>query len=135
RLICHYCDHQVKSPEQCPSCRATHWFFAGSGTERIEDELRQCLRDARIARMDRDTTSRKGSHGAILEKLKKGEIDLLVGTQMIAKGHDYPQVTLVGVVLADASLHHADFRAAERTFQLITQVSGRAGRADAPGRV
>jgi len=135
RLICHYCDHLEKSPETCPSCRATHWYFSGTGTERLEDELRAHFPEARIARMDRDTTSRKGSHRAILDRLKNRQIDLLVGTQMIAKGHDYPQVTLVGIVLADASLHHADFRAAERTFHLLTQVAGRAGRAEAPGRV
>ncbi len=135
KLLCHYCDHQIIPPTECTKCKGTHWLPIGSGTERIEEDLKNYFPDLRMSRMDRDTTTRKGSHHALLEKLSKHEIDLLVGTQMIAKGHDYPLVTLVGVLSADTSLHHPDFRAAEQTFQLITQVAGRAGRASSPGRV
>ncbi|MFO1519453.1 MAG: primosomal protein N' [bacterium] len=135
KLVCHYCDHQTAAPETCPSCQGLSWLPVGSGTERIEEELASHFPEARIGRMDRDTTSRKGTHQAILEKLARREIDLLVGTQMIAKGHDYPLVTLVGILSADTALHLPDFRSAESTFQLITQVSGRAGRANSPGRV
>jgi primosomal protein N' (replication factor Y) len=135
KLICHYCDYHDSPPEVCSTCQGLHWLPIGSGTEKIEDELKEQFPQAKIFRMDRDTTSRKGSHQTLLQKLADREVDILVGTQMIAKGHDYPGVTLVGILLADATLHHPDFRAAEQTFQLITQVSGRAGRAEIPGRV
>jgi primosomal protein N' (replication factor Y) len=135
KLICHYCDHQIRPPELCERCHGSDWRSMGSGTERIEEELLERFPSARIGRMDRDTTSRKGTHQTILKKLAEREIDVLVGTQMIAKGHDYPYVTLVGVLLADTSLHIPDFRAAESTYQLITQVAGRAGRSERPGRV
>ena len=107
----------------------------GEGTERIEDELRRAIPDARIARMDRDTVRRRGAHEELLRRFDRGKIDVLVGTQMIAKGHDFPRVTLVGILSADQTLGLPDFRAAERTFQLLTQVAGRAGRGDQPGRV
>ncbi len=106
---------------------------AGFGTERVEAEIKRCAPDARVARLDRDSVRRKGSLTALLSKFRDGEIDVLVGTQMIAKGHDFPRVTLVGIVSADVGLGMADFRASERTFQLITQVAGRAGRGDQPG--
>ncbi len=135
KLICHYCDYQMPPPDHCLKCSGGDWMPVGSGTERIEEELQSHFPQARIARMDRDTTTRRGAHQKILEKLARHEIDILVGTQMITKGHDYPLVTLVGILSADTALHHPDFRAAEETFQLITQVAGRAGRAQNPGRV
>lgn len=135
RLICHYCDHDVATPKTCPICMGLKFKEKGSGTEKIEDEIQTHFPDAKVARMDRDTTQRKGAHHAILEKLANNEIDILVGTQMIAKGHDYPNVTLVGILSADSCLHLPDFRSSEETFQLITQMAGRAGRAQKPGRV
>jgi primosomal protein N' (replication factor Y) len=105
------------------------------GTERLEEEIRQNFPDARVARMDRDTTSRKGAHHRLVEQMMAGEIDVLIGTQMIAKGHDFPSVTLVGVLNADTALNLPDFRSAERVFSLLSQVAGRAGRGDRPGRV
>lgn len=135
RHLCHYCDYAIPSPSVCPLCQGGDFAFLGKGTERVEEELQRLLPAARIARMDRDTTTGKGSHGRLLNKVEKGEIDLLVGTQMIAKGHDFPGVTLVGVVSADETLNIPDFRSAERTFQLMTQVLGRAGRGSAEGRV
>jgi primosomal protein N' (replication factor Y) len=119
----------------CPKCECPEVGLLGRGTERVEEELTELFPQARVGRLDRDTTSRKGSHAAILKEVEEGGIDLLVGTQMIAKGHDFPGVTLVGVVSADASLHLPDFRSAERTFQLLTQVIGRSGRGDRPGKV
>ncbi len=135
RHYCHYCDHSIPAPSLCPECEGGEIALLGRGTERIEDEVREIFPDARIARMDRDTTAGRGGHSRILKKVEQGEIDILVGTQMIAKGHDFPGVTLVGVISADASLNLPDFRSAERTFQLLTQVSGRAGRGDQPGIV
>jgi primosomal protein N' (replication factor Y) len=135
RLRCHYCDLEQAYPEACPTCEATEIKELGEGTERIEDELQRALPEARIERLDRDATRRKGAHERILREFDAGEIDVLVGTQMIAKGHDFPRVTLVGVLSADQSLGLPDFRAAERTFQLLTQVAGRAGRGEQPGRV
>ena len=134
-LQCHYCNRRTTPREKCPSCFEPELRLLGVGTQRLERELKEMFPDARIARMDRDTTARRGSHEEILKRLAKGEIDLLLGTQMIAKGLDFPGVTLVGVVLADTALNLADFRAAERTFPLLTQVAGRAGRGDAPGKV
>ncbi|SNB47703.1 primosomal protein N' [Geobacter sp. DSM 9736] len=135
RHFCHYCDHSVPAPSVCPSCESPEIGLLGRGTERVEEEVAEMFPNARVGRMDRDTTSRKGSHAAILKEVEEGNVDLLIGTQMIAKGHDFPGVTLVGVVSADASVHLPDFRSAERTFQLLTQVMGRAGRGDRPGRV
>ncbi len=134
-LRCHYCDYAVQPPELCPSCRSDRIEPEGAGTERLEEELSALLPDARIARMDRDTTARKGAHQKLVEAMESRRIDILVGTQMVAKGHDFPGVTLVGVIGADSSLNFPDFRSAERTFALLTQVAGRAGRGSRPGRV
>ena len=134
-LRCHYCDFQEPPPEICPSCGARETALLGVGTERLEEEVRSHFPDARVARLDRDTAAGRGNAEAILRDLRKGELDVLVGTQIVAKGHDFPGVQLVGVVNADLGLHFPDFRAAERTFQLLTQVAGRAGRGGSPGRV
>jgi primosomal protein N' (replication factor Y) len=130
---CHYCDHRDRVPTACPECAAPYLEHLGVGTERIEQDLRERFPDARIGRVDRDTVSTRGSLTALLGRFSRRELDLLVGTQMIAKGHDFPAVTLVGVVSADVGLGLPDFRAAERTFQLITQVVGRAGRGERAG--
>jgi primosomal protein N' (replication factor Y) len=135
RHYCHYCDFSLPAPSVCPGCGGKNIALFGCGTERVEEEIKELFPDARIARMDSDTTARKGSHAGILKRLEDGKIDILIGTQMIAKGHDYPGVTLVGVASADATLNLPDFRSAERTFQLVSQVTGRAGRGDAPGKV
>jgi primosomal protein N' (replication factor Y) len=135
RMLCHYCGYAEKVPEECTKCESDFIQFLGTGSERVEDELHQALPMARIARLDRDSASGKGSFERILHAFRNGDIDILVGTQMIAKGHDIPNVTLVGVVLADIGLSMPDFRAAERSFQLLTQAAGRAGRGDVPGRV
>ena len=134
-LKCHHCDFTVKIASRCPSCKGSRVRSYGAGTERVEEEVKKLFPTARIARMDSDTTPRPGDSGRILRDLDRGEIDILIGTQMITKGHDFPAITLVGVVAADASLNIPDFRAAERTFQILTQVSGRGGRGDQPGRV
>ncbi|MFB3925903.1 MAG: primosomal protein N', partial [Syntrophales bacterium] len=134
-LKCHYCGFAVKSLPLCPVCREGRIGTYGLGTERLEKEIASRFPAARVSRMDSDTTARKGAHERILKSLEKGQIDILIGTQMIAKGHDYPGVLLVGVLSADLSLNIPDFRSAERTFQLLTQVAGRGGRGDAPGRV
>jgi primosomal protein N' (replication factor Y) (superfamily II helicase) len=130
---CHYCNYSVTIPSTCPRCAAPYMERAGFGTERVEQEVRAACPGARVARLDRDTIRRRGAAGSMLAAFGRGEIDVLVGTQMIAKGHDFPRVTLVGVVSADVGLGLADFRAAERTFQLLTQVVGRAGRGEEPG--
>lgn len=135
RMLCHYCGYAEKIPAECSKCGSDYIQFLGTGSERVEDELHQQLPTARIARLDRDTASGKGAFEHILQSFRNGDIDILVGTQMIAKGHDIPNVTLVGVVLADIGLSMPDFRAAERSFQLLTQAAGRAGRGDTPGRV
>jgi primosomal protein N' (replication factor Y) (superfamily II helicase) len=135
RMLCHVCGFAAKVPTVCPKCSSDHIQFLGTGSERVENELHEYLPTARIARLDRDSASAKGAFENILSDFRGGAIDILVGTQMIAKGHDIPTVTLVGVVLADIGLSIPDFRAAERTFQLLTQVAGRAGRGDTPGRV
>jgi len=132
-LLCHYCNWQGPIPEQCPSCKDGPIQQVGLGTEKVEEELREKFPKARIARMDLDTTRKAGSHEDILNRFRKHEIDLLVGTQMIAKGHDFPGVTLVGIVGADTGLALPDFRASERVFQLLVQVAGRAGRAEKEG--
>ncbi|MHB8170061.1 MAG: primosomal protein N' [Thermincolia bacterium] len=134
-LKCHYCDHREKAPETCPKCQSIYIRYFGVGTQRVEDEIKKYFPGAKVARMDVDTTSRKGSHEAILTEFEEGRADILVGTQMIAKGLDFHNVTLVGVVTADTALNLPDFRAGERTFQLLTQVAGRAGRGQKPGEV
>ena len=135
RLLCHYCNHAEKVPTHCPKCHSEHIYFLGVGSERVEEELHREFPKARIARMDRDTITTKRHYETILAGFREGSFDVLVGTQMIAKGHDIPNVTLVGVVSADVGLGVPDFRAAERTFQLLTQVAGRAGRGNLPGIV
>ena len=135
RMLCHYCNYAAQVPAICPKCHSEHMHFVGIGSERVEDELHRDLPAARIARMDRDTVSGKRHFENILSEFRAGNFDILVGTQMIAKGHDIPNVTLVGVVSADIGLGMPDFRAAERTFQLLTQAAGRAGRGDLPGLV
>jgi primosomal protein N' (replication factor Y) len=132
---CHYCDHTLFAADRCPQCASSGLLLFGSGTQRLEEDLKKVIPQSPVARMDRDTTTRKGSHQKILGQLRRGEVNLLVGTQMITKGHDLPRVTLVGVLAADLSLNLPDFRAGERTFQLLTQVAGRAGRSDLPGKV
>ncbi|HZO12662.1 MAG TPA: primosomal protein N' [Polyangiaceae bacterium] len=134
RLICHYCDHQSALTEQCPECRRGELSLEGLGTEKLESTIAAAFPGARVARLDRDVAA--GARSArILDRMRAGEIDILVGTQMVTKGHDLPRVTLVGVVNADAALSLPDFRAAERGFQLLVQVAGRAGRHDRRGRV
>jgi primosomal protein N' (replication factor Y) len=135
RLLCHYCGYAAKVPSVCPKCASEHIYFLGLGSERVEEELHQAFPTARIARLDRDTVTGKRHYETILQDFREGSYDILVGTQMIAKGHDIPNVTLVGVVSADVGLGMPDFRAAERTFQLLTQVAGRAGRGSVPGIV
>lgn len=134
-LVCHYCNLRRRVPDACPSCEGPFIFFIGEGTEQIEEILRARFPSLRIARLDRDTTARRSTYEEAILRFGAGELDMLVGTQMIAKGHDFPNVTLVGVVSVDAGLALPDFRAAERAFQLITQVAGRAGRGELPGRV
>ncbi len=134
RLRCHYCDHRSPIPNACPACGHVELRRLGLGTERLEEELRSLFPEARIGRLDRDTARARGTERT-LEALREGKLDVLVGTQMVTKGHDVPGVTLVGVVLADQSLAFPDFRAAERTFQTLTQVAGRAGRGERAGQV
>jgi primosomal protein N' (replication factor Y) len=133
QVRCHYCGHTAPLPASCPSCQGEFLEYTGVGTERVEQEVLAACPQARVARVDRDTMQRRGAIGAVLARFAARDVDVLVGTQMIAKGHDFPQVTLVGVVSADIGLGVADFRAAERTFQLLTQVAGRAGRGDVRG--
>jgi primosomal protein N' (replication factor Y) len=135
RLLCHYCGLAKRPPERCPECSSEHIHYVGEGTERLEADLVELFPSARIARVDRDAMRRVRDFEEVLGQFRKGAIDILVGTQMIAKGHDFPGVTLVGVISADAALALPDFRAAERTFQLLTQVAGRSGRGDRPGEV
>jgi primosomal protein N' (replication factor Y) len=135
RLLCHYCSYAERVPTHCPKCQSEHIYFLGVGSEKVEEELHREFPEARIARLDRDTATAKRQYEAILQGFRERSYDILVGTQMIAKGHDIPNVTLVGVVSADVGLGLPDFRAAERTFQLLTQVAGRAGRGSLPGIV
>ncbi len=134
-LRCHYCDYKTSIPEYCPQCGSKYIKNFGTGTEKIEAEVKKIFPGASVDRMDIDTTSRKDSHYRILKRLEKGETDILVGTQMIAKGHDYPNISVVGVISADTILNLPDFRSSERTFQLLTQVAGRTGRGEIPGKV
>ncbi len=135
QLICHYCAYQMTPPTTCPECRGVNLGYMGIGTEQIEENIRLLFPEARVARLDRDTTQKKGAYEQILSAMAREEIDILIGTQMIAKGHDFPKVTLVGVLSADLSLHVPDFRSSERTFQLLAQVAGRSGRGERPGEV
>ncbi|NLI89586.1 MAG: primosomal protein N' [Epulopiscium sp.] len=134
KLMCHYCGMGKENPNTCPSCKSKFIRYFGDGTQKVEEQARVFFPNANIARMDMDTT-RNNKHETILKNFKDGKIDILVGTQMIAKGHDFPNVTLVGIMAADNMLYMQDFRASERTFQLITQVTGRAGRGEKPGKV
>ncbi|HET6852875.1 MAG TPA: primosomal protein N' [Pyrinomonadaceae bacterium] len=134
-IVCHYCNHREAVPRVCPSCGKKYIYYVGEGTEQLEEMLKLLFPVLRVARIDRDTTARRKSFEQSLADFSAGRIDTLVGTQMLAKGHDFPNVTLVGVVSVDAGLALPDFRSAERTFQLITQVAGRAGRGDRPGKV
>jgi len=134
-LRCHHCGHKERVPAACPNCGSIDLAPVGHGTQRIEDALREALPGARIARVDRDSTARRGALRGVLEDVRAGKVDVLVGTQMLAKGHDYPNLTLVGVIGADSALFSADFRASERLFSQLVQVSGRAGRAQHPGEV
>jgi primosomal protein N' (replication factor Y) len=133
RARCHYCNYTSRVPPACPLCAGPYLEQAGFGTERVEAEVKKACPGARVARLDRDAIRKRGALASLLSRFRDGAIDVLVGTQMIAKGHDFPRVTLVGVVSADVGLGLADFRASERTFQLLTQVAGRAGRGEAPG--
>lgn len=135
KLICHYCGKTEKNPEICPVCGSKHIKFFGAGTQKIQEEAQKLFPEAKTLRMDMDTTSTKNSHAKILQSFAEHKADILIGTQMIAKGLDFPNVTLVGVVAADLSLNSGDFRSSEKTFQLLTQVAGRAGRANVSGRV
>ncbi|GMQ61340.1 primosomal protein N' [Vallitalea maricola] len=133
KLICHYCGKTINMVSKCPSCNSKYIKQFGIGTEKVESYVRKEFPTARVLRMDLDTTARKNSYDTILGKFRNGEADILIGTQMVAKGHDFPDVTLVGVIAADLSLYMSDFRASERTFQLLTQVTGRAGRSNLQG--
>ena len=134
-LRCHHCGHRERPPASCPSCASTDLAAIGHGTQRIEETLQALFPAARIARVDRDSTARKGALRGVLDRVRAGEVDILVGTQMLAKGHDYPNLTLVGVLDSDNALFSADFRAAEKLFAQLVQVSGRAGRGERPGLV
>jgi primosomal protein N' (replication factor Y) len=135
KMKCHYCGYESYVPKTCPECNSEHIRYFGTGTQKVEEELGKILPEARVIRMDVDTTSRKGSHEKLLNEFQGGNADILLGTQMIAKGLDFPNITLVGVLSADTMLHLPDFRASEKTFQLLTQVSGRAGRHELEGEV
>ena len=135
KLVCHYCGYEVAKPSRCPECTSTFIAGFGVGTEKVEEQVKNLYPEARVLRMDMDTTKKKDAHEKILDAFANGEADVLVGTQMIVKGHDFPKVTLVGVVAADTTLFESDYRAAEKTFDLLTQAAGRAGRGDKPGEV
>ena len=135
RVQCHWCDYSAHPPNRCSSCRSDRVGYFGVGTERVEQAVKARFPEARVQRLDRDAVRRAGAYESVFGAMRSGEIDILIGTQMVAKGHDFPKLTLVGVVVADVGLHLPDFRASERTFQLLTQVAGRAGRADLPGEV
>ncbi|MDX1927466.1 MAG: primosomal protein N', partial [Pirellulaceae bacterium] len=135
KAICHYCDYQIGTPQTCPKCSFDGIRFSGLGTQRLEVEVQQRFPKATIARMDSDTMRKPGSHERVFTEFREGRVDILLGTQMIAKGLDFPNVLLVGVINADSALHFPDFRAAERTFQLVTQVAGRTGRGEKIGHV
>ena len=135
RLVCHYCSFEQRVPKLCPRCSSEHLYFQGEGTEKVEVLLEKLFPNAKIARLDRDTAQRKNAHATILRRFQNGETDILAGTQMISKGHDFHNVTLAAILSADSSLSFPDFRCAERTFHLLSQMSGRPGRGELPGRV
>ncbi len=135
KLYCHYCGHTENSTRQCPKCGSPFYAGFGTGTEKIEEYINKAYPEAKVLRMDADTTSKKGDFERILSNFRKGKADILIGTQMIVKGHDFPKVTLVGILAADMSMYASDYRAAERTYQLIAQASGRAGRGELAGEV
>ncbi|MBC7807566.1 MAG: primosomal protein N', partial [Akkermansiaceae bacterium] len=135
KLTCHHCGYERRAPEICPGCQGTRLRPFGIGTEKVEAEVRKLFPEARVLRMDRDTTAKKDTHLSMLRTFRDGNADILIGTQMVAKGLDFAGVTLVGVISADTALNMPDFRASERAFQLLTQVSGRAGRGFRPGHV
>jgi primosomal protein N' (replication factor Y) len=135
RLVCHYCGYEENVPKRCPSCQSTAIKKHGVGTERVEGEVRHLWPEARVARLDRDTAPHSGRALKVLQDFAAGDLDILVGTQMITKGHHFPGVTLVGVIAADQSLFFPEYHAGERTFQLMAQVAGRSGRGGVPGRV
>ena len=135
KLKCHYCGHEEKNSTECPECHSKNIKYFGTGTQRLEEDINKIFPEATTIRMDIDTVTRKNSHEEILNKFKNDNIDILIGTQMVVKGHHFPNVTLVGVIAADSSLYIEDYRANERTFQILTQVAGRAGREKLPGRV
>lgn len=135
RLVCHYCGYQVPFPKLCPVCGSPYIAAFGTGTQKVEAMVKKMYPEAKVLRMDLDTTSKKTGHETILKAFSEGKADILVGTQMIVKGHDFPGVALVGVLAADLSLHASDYGASERTFELLTQAAGRAGRGDVPGDV
>ncbi len=134
-MKCHYCGHEIRIPKVCLECGSPFIAPFGSGTQKLEEMTKKVFPDARVLRMDADTTAKKGAHEEILQAFAEGEADILIGTQMIVKGHDFPKVTLVGIMAADLSLYAPDFRSGERTFELLTQASGRAGRSELPGDV
>lgn len=135
KLVCHYCGYEVMRPKLCPSCGSKYLLGFKAGTEQIEEAVYKEFPGARVLRMDADSTKSKESYEKILSAFADGKADILVGTQMIVKGHDFPNVTLVGILAADLSLNQNDYRAGERTFQLLTQAAGRAGRGEKPGEV
>jgi primosomal protein N' (replication factor Y) len=134
-MVCHYCGYEERQPELCPECGSKYIAAFGTGTQKVEELVKKEFPDARVLRMDADTTKKKGGHEAVLSAFSEHKADILVGTQMIVKGHDFPLVTLVGIIAADLSLYTGDFRASERTFQLLCQAAGRAGRDVLPGEV
>ena len=135
KLKCHYCGYEESIVTECPDCHSKNIKYFGAGTQRLEDEVKNLFPDATTIRMDVDTVSKKNSHEEILDKFRNENIDILIGTQMVVKGHHFPNVTLVGVIAADSSLNLGDFKANEKTFQTLTQVAGRAGRGEYEGRV
>ena len=135
KLLCHYCGFQQRAPTDCLNCKGTRLLFLGVGTEQVEEEIKALFPSARVLRMDRDTTSKKGAHDKIVTAMSEKQADILIGTQMVAKGHDFSDVTLVGIICADFSLNFPDFRSSERTFQLLAQVAGRTGRGEKIGEV
>ena len=135
RLVCHYCGYSIPMMENCPSCGSPYLAGFGAGTQKLEELAKKEFPGSRILRMDADTTAKKGGHEAILSAFSGHEADILIGTQMIVKGHDFGRVTLVGIMAADLSLNTPDYRCSERTFQLLTQAAGRAGRGERAGAV
>lgn len=134
-LKCHYCGHTERPVKICPECQSDKIRYFGTGTQKLEQEINKLFPNASTIRMDIDTVTKKNSHEEILRKFKEENIDILIGTQMVVKGHHFPKVTLVGVIAADGSLNQDDYRANEKTFQILTQVAGRAGRENLPGKV